>query len=144
MKKKGKNIFMNLIIVHSLRRIFMSSFVVLLILHTTLHLSNSFVINQPTHSSKVLKQPKLGQHQTERYFTNHFLHSRHQSSPLYTTSINNDVDRSIITPPTFNLTAALFCAGLAFDAYSEPSNSSRWEKGVSIEERYLLLFSDFV
>jgi hypothetical protein len=30
----------------------------------------------------------------------------------------------------FNLTNALFCAGLAFDAYVEPPpNSSRWEKG---------------
>eukprot|EP00591_Stephanopyxis_turris_P008345 CAMPEP_0195510144 /NCGR_PEP_ID=MMETSP0794_2-20130614/2883_1 /TAXON_ID=515487 /ORGANISM="Stephanopyxis turris, Strain CCMP 815" /LENGTH=820 /DNA_ID=CAMNT_0040637519 /DNA_START=32 /DNA_END=2497 /DNA_ORIENTATION=- len=29
----------------------------------------------------------------------------------------------------FDLTTALFCAGLAFDAYSEPSDSSRWEKG---------------
>ena len=37
-------------------------------------------------------------------------------------SNNGDFDRS----------AALFCAGLAFDAYSEPPpNSSRWERGVS-------------
>jgi hypothetical protein len=33
---------------------------------------------------------------------------------------------------TFNLNTALFCGGLAFDAYAEPpSNSSRWERGVS-------------
>jgi len=31
---------------------------------------------------------------------------------------------------TFNLNTALFCGGLAFDAYAEPpSNSSRWERG---------------
>lgn len=30
---------------------------------------------------------------------------------------------------SFDLTTALFCGGLAFDAYSEPSDSSRWEKG---------------
>ena len=32
----------------------------------------------------------------------------------------------------FDLTTALFCGGLAFDAYAEPpANSSRWERGVS-------------
>lgn len=32
----------------------------------------------------------------------------------------------------FDLTTALFCGGLAFDAYAEPPvNSSRWERGVS-------------
>jgi hypothetical protein len=32
----------------------------------------------------------------------------------------------------FNLTTALCGAGLAFDAYLEPpSNSTRWERGVS-------------
>ena len=31
---------------------------------------------------------------------------------------------------TFDLTTALFCGGLAFDAYAEPrSNSTRWERG---------------
>ena len=33
----------------------------------------------------------------------------------------------------FDLDTALFCGGLAFDAYTEPpQDSSRWEKGVSI------------
>lgn len=33
---------------------------------------------------------------------------------------------------SFNLTTALFCGGLAFDAYSDPpTNSSRWERGSS-------------
>jgi hypothetical protein len=32
----------------------------------------------------------------------------------------------------FDLETALFCGGLAFDAYTEPpANSSRWERGVS-------------
>ena len=32
----------------------------------------------------------------------------------------------------FDLETALFCSGLAFDAYTEPpANSSRWERGVS-------------
>ena len=36
----------------------------------------------------------------------------------------------------FDLEAALFCSGLAFDAYTEPpENSSRWERGVSQKER---------
>lgn len=34
--------------------------------------------------------------------------------------------------PGFDTETALFCAGLAFDAYVEPpANSSRWERGVS-------------
>lgn len=41
--------------------------------------------------------------------------------------IQNDAEEK--SSSSFNLTTALFCAGLAFDAYSEPSNSSRWEKG---------------
>lgn len=43
-----------------------------------------------------------------------------ESSEKYVTT---DADES------FDLTTALFCGGLAFDAYSEPSDSSRWEKG---------------
>ena len=32
----------------------------------------------------------------------------------------------------FDVNVALFCAGLAFDAYAKPpANSSRWERGVS-------------
>ena len=34
---------------------------------------------------------------------------------------------------TFDVDTALFCAGLAFDAYVEPDpDSSRWERGVSL------------
>jgi hypothetical protein len=48
-----------------------------------------------------------------------------QSSPVNTL----DVD-TVSNNLKFNLTTALFCAGLAFDAYVEPPpNSSRWEKG---------------
>ena len=37
------------------------------------------------------------------------------------------------TKDTFDVDTALFCAGLAFDAYVEPDpDSSRWERGVSI------------
>ena len=39
----------------------------------------------------------------------------------------------------FDLDTALFCGGLAFDAYVEPpTNSSRWERGVSSDERIWL------
>lgn len=35
----------------------------------------------------------------------------------------------------FDVDTALFCAGLAFDAYVEPDpDSSRWERGVSVPE----------
>ena len=41
---------------------------------------------------------------------------------------------------TFDVDKALFCAGLAFDAYVEPDpDSSRWERGVSDIMCYLLL-----
>ena len=41
---------------------------------------------------------------------------------------NNLIERN----GAFDLTTALFCGGLAFDAYAEPPpNSSRWERGVS-------------
>lgn len=41
---------------------------------------------------------------------------------------NNLIERN----GKFDLTTALFCGGLAFDAYAEPPpNSSRWERGVS-------------
>jgi hypothetical protein len=37
-----------------------------------------------------------------------------------------------LSPSKFDLTTALFCAGLAFDAYAEPEvNSPRWEKGAA-------------
>ena len=45
-----------------------------------------------------------------------------------------DIDSKRTTPrqPPFSLPAALFLAGLAFDAYVEPpSSSSRWERGSS-------------
>lgn len=45
------------------------------------------------------------------------------------TLANIEVDEST-RKSKFDMNAALFCAGLAFDAYVEPpSNSSRWEKG---------------
>jgi hypothetical protein len=38
----------------------------------------------------------------------------------------------------FDLETALFCGGLAFDAYTEPpANSSRWERGVSFFASFL-------
>jgi hypothetical protein len=53
---------------------------------------------------------------------------------LHATTIESpDGDEKLIVkerPKKFDMNAALFCAGLAFDAYVEPpSNSSRWEKG---------------
>lgn len=45
----------------------------------------------------------------------------------FDTALNSQADNG-----DFDLSAALFCGGLAFDAYSEPpANSSRWERGVS-------------
>jgi len=48
---------------------------------------------------------------------------------------DNTVPSALDMPPAnkFDLETALFCSGLAFDSYIEPeSNSSRWERGVSI------------
>ena len=40
--------------------------------------------------------------------------------------------RATSTDAAFDVDTALFCAGLAFDAYVEPDpDSSRWERGVS-------------
>ena len=53
-----------------------------------------------------------------------------------TSSEEVDTDEELTTvenpTPCFDTDTALFCAGLAFDAYVEPpADSSRWERGVS-------------
>ena len=63
-----------------------------------------------------------------------------QSAPVILRAVEvESVDESFEPKPSqslkskfggFDLSTALFCGGLAFDAYVEPpSNSSRWEKG---------------
>ena len=43
--------------------------------------------------------------------------------------------------PCFDIETALFCAGLAFDAYVEPPpDSSRWERGVRVMYLYCCCF----
>jgi hypothetical protein len=52
-----------------------------------------------------------------------------------TQAVTSSIKRVSRTKPgnRFDVNTALFCAGLAFDSYVEPpSNSSRWERGVSI------------
>ena len=56
------------------------------------------------------------------------------SSPtcLYAATLDNSVGAEKCFDNKFDLDTALFCGGLAFDAYVEPpADSSRWEKGVS-------------
>jgi hypothetical protein len=54
-----------------------------------------------------------------------------QQQPNATTSFQSKPSRSLKSKfGGFDLSTALFCGGLAFDAYVEPpSNSSRWERG---------------
>lgn len=60
---------------------------------------------------------------------------QHQENATSSAALSNDrikiPKKKFSMKQSFDLTTALFCAGLAFDAYSEPSDSSRWEKGVS-------------
>ena len=42
---------------------------------------------------------------------------------------DDDDDDDGSSSSSFDATLALWCAGLAFDAYAEPSDSSRWERG---------------
>ena len=45
---------------------------------------------------------------------------------------DEEIDRAYSANGDFDLSTALFCSSLAFDAYSEPDpNSSRWERGAS-------------
>lgn len=54
------------------------------------------------------------------------------STPLKMSETNNEETSISTNNGAFNLETALFCSGLAFDAYSEPPpNSSRWERGSS-------------
>ena len=75
-------------------------------------------------------------HQRHRIYHNHFA----SAFRLYASN-NSDASTSAATAtarrctpqqPPFSLPTALFLAGLAFDAYTEPPpNSSRWERGSS-------------
>ena len=51
---------------------------------------------------------------------------------LASSSVDTEDIKDVREPQKFDLTTALFCGGLAFDAYAEPpANSSRWERGSS-------------
>lgn len=57
---------------------------------------------------------------------------KYQRSPCLNLSEVSDLEapqNSTTGNKGFDKTLALWCAGLAFDAYAEPSDSSRWEKG---------------
>lgn len=54
----------------------------------------------------------------------------------------SSVQETPVPTSTFNLTTALFCAGLAFDSYTEPpKESSRWERGVRVWSLLYLSYS---
>ena len=54
------------------------------------------------------------------------------ATKLYSTESSTLATRTTPEQPPFNIDTALFLAGLAFDAYTEPPpNSSRWERGSS-------------
>mmetsp|Transcript_24965 Transcript_24965/g.37249 ORF Transcript_24965/g.37249 Transcript_24965/m.37249 type:complete len:185 (+) Transcript_24965:13-567(+) len=67
-------------------------------------------------------------------------HHQHPERPRNTlsqlaasTDYDGDPAQELDNSKTFDLSTALFCGGLAFDAYAEPPpNSSRWEKGVRL------------
>ena len=94
---------------------------------------NGFILQHPSgHFS-------LG---TRHYHPRHILSERNglwkkNKHPLYVSMSSDDHGNDIVDVPCessnvkdgFDLTLALWCAGLAFDAYAEPSDSSRWEKG---------------
>ena len=95
-------------------------------------LINAFLPSAPCYRpfTKSFSVFKAQQGPFSRCHPNH--HDRHISSLYSSSMMSSDAEAASYESTTlFNLTTALFCAGLAFDAYSEPSNSSRWEKGVS-------------
>lgn len=77
--------------------------------------------------------PKSRQHHSNQ------VHNKQPIQRLCAVEVDESVDESFESKPSkslkskfggFDLSMALFCGGLAFDAYVEPpSNSSRWEKG---------------
>lgn len=73
------------------------------------------------------------------------IHHRFHLTECFTSIGGNIIDTddkrstsSSSSSPEFDLDTALFCGGLAFDAYVEPpANSSRWERGVSFSYGYV-------
>lgn len=61
---------------------------------------------------------------------NHGMCKRRDTALSLSTDISGNEASDYSGSDRFNLNVALFCGGLAFDAYQEPpANSSRWEKG---------------
>ena len=63
-----------------------------------------------------------------RWMSNSLLKSSETDEDIIEATVDESIDISN-SKEDFDLTLALWCAGLAFDAYAEPSDSSRWEKG---------------
>jgi hypothetical protein len=83
-------------------------------------------------SLRPIKPPKL--HSKSAFQRNN--HDRRQKSVYVTTAqsklILQAISANTYNQPPFSLPTALFLAGLAFNAYTEPPpNSSRWERGSS-------------
>jgi hypothetical protein len=79
------------------------------------HRRSSSQQQQITHRTRTPPQPTT---------TTRALTKRWASNMLEDIKVDNE--------NKFDLETALFCGGLAFDAYTEPpANSSRWERGVS-------------
>jgi len=78
-------------------------------------------------SSSNIEQPPLTQGRFDGFSKNSNAYTQTKTS-LFSSTIGSEA-----TKDTFDVDTALFCAGLAFDAYVEPDpDSSRWERGVSI------------
>jgi hypothetical protein len=95
--------------------------------------SNAFLL--PSRLSPKLHRT-VQQSKSKQYHVSRGLIQKHTgttTSSLYETNTDTDTESSLPSQNgEFDLDTALFCGGLAFDAYAEPpENSSRWERGSS-------------